>query len=272
VVRKQKTDALEQAHSYVRSARFVRTMQGDTLAKLAAQHDLDVEKLALLNRAGPERVYATPDVACLKWTHRVGASDTLTSLARAYNTTPETLAKLNDLHVNDALQPGTQISVPGEFSYHYRKGGYSYLRIARYGGFEQPVPYDQQSTKMRREKLDADQSLEDLAEQQQVSVDLLRQMNGLDADEEPAAGRWILIEYSVELAENATLDELAQFFSVPLERLRQVNQLKEGEAVQAGQRFQIPIGDRFGSEQERPGQPTERIQVFEVTFSEDSNP
>ncbi len=153
IPRTQKMDAIEQARSFVPSAKFVRMIQGDTLAKLAAQYGIDVKKLALLNRAVAEKVYGTPDVACVAWQHQVGPAETLASLARLYNTTPQTLATLNDLSPNDRLKPGTPLSVPGEFSYHHRKNGYSYLRLARYANPERRVPYNQQSLKLRRERL-----------------------------------------------------------------------------------------------------------------------
>jgi LysM repeat protein len=267
----QRMDAIEQARSYVPSASFVRTMQGDTLAKLAAQHRMDVKKFALLNRTNPERVYTAPDVVCTNWTHHVQQDDTLERLAQLYETTRSVLAELNGLSPTGQLEPGSDILVPGEFSYHYRRNGYSYLRLAHYVETPRQMPFDQTSTKMRREILGKDQNLADIAKKNDVTEAFLRQMNGLDENATPQEGRMLLVEYSVELAEGATLEQLAQVFNAPMDRMLAVNKLENAAAVKPGQRLNIPIGDRFGDDyqQERPaGQPLE-TKAYEVVLEPD---
>ncbi len=100
----------------------------------------------------------------------------------------------------------------------------------------------------------------------EVSEPFLRQMNGLGADEEPPVGRMLLVEYSVELSDGATLNELAQFFGMPLAHLLEVNQLADNDAVRPGQRFEIPIGDRFREAESDASGRNSEVQVYEVTF------
>ena len=266
IPRTQTQDALVQARSLVPGARFIRVIPGDTLAKLAAQHSLDVNVLALLNRTGTDKVYGTADIACLSWKHSVQPGEDFTQLAQVYNTTPLTLARLNNLKLNETPKPGEVITVPGEFNYQNRRQGHSYLRLARYSNTVRQVPYNQRSLKMRREKLKPGQSLKTLADRLQVPEAFIRQLNGLKADEPPKPGQWLLVDYSVELNEGATLEEVALFFKVPLDRLLAINGLQKADALPPGQRVQIPIGDRVHDQQQHAAARSTKSQVYEVVL------
>jgi LysM repeat protein len=272
-VRTQRMDAIQQARAIVPSAKFVRVLQGDTLAKVAARHAMDVKKLALLNRSVVERVYSVPDIVCIAWTHSVRPSETLVDLARTYNIDPKHLAELNDLDAQGPLKPGTRISVPGEFKYRFRRNGMSHLQLARYVDEVRPAPFDNRLLKLRQARLKPGQNLQDFLDEHKVAEDFLRKMNGLGPDEPPREGEWLLVEYSVELGEDATLDDMAQHFNMAIETLLEVNQLKPDQAVEPGRRIEIPIGAQLHNaidSRGRGGTGTE-VNVFEVELQADDS-
>ncbi|MGE5484049.1 MAG: peptidoglycan DD-metalloendopeptidase family protein [Ignavibacteriales bacterium] len=61
----------------------------------------------------PKVTPALEQVAVAGAVHRVRRGDTLWALARAYNTTPVELARLNGLNDADFLMPGIELKIPG---------------------------------------------------------------------------------------------------------------------------------------------------------------
>ena len=147
-----------------------------------------------------------------------------------------------------SIEPGMVLQVPGEFTYHYRKGGHSYLRLARYkNGAVRRSPFKAATRRTKVERVKAGQDLKAFAKANSVTVEFLRRMNNLDANVELQAGQRLLVEFSVELLEGATVEALASTFRIPVDRLLAANNLPDAAPVAAGQRLQIPIGERYRS-------------------------
>jgi hypothetical protein len=174
--------------------------------------------------------------------------------------------------LDEPLQPGSQISVPGEFRYIYRKNGPSYLRVWQYVDESPPPTFDPNSLVLRREQVQRGEDLEAFLGKHQLAADFVCRMNGLSRDEPLEEGRWLLVEYSVEVNQGATLEDIAQHFELPVERLLEVNQLEIGQdEFERGRRIQIPIGDRMRDVQPVPDRvlPNSKMKVFEVELQPD---
>jgi LysM repeat protein len=260
---KQRNDAVMQANTYVPGAKLVRVMEGDTLAKIAARYQVDLDRLALLNRTRTTRVFSTTDVVCTSWVHDVAETETIDSLADLYETSVATLRKLNGLADDKPLEPGQKLQVPGQFSYHFQPEGQSYLRLARYVEVERPMPFDPQSQRIRREQLEEGEDLAAFARRTGVDERQIRKLNALPEDGDIPPGYWLLAEYSVVLNEGATVAELVNYFGVELDRLLEANDLKDADQVPADRRVQIPLGDRMGQPQPaEAGQPDVPVVEF----------
>ena len=269
IVKIQRSDAIQQARAQVPLARLVRTMEGDSLVKLAAQHGTDLPVLARLNRTGTKKVFTNPGVACVQWLHQVQRGETLSSLARTYNTQVKTLRVMNPGVLNSdsvQLKAGMRLQVPGEFTYHYRKNGQSYLRLARYAVANvRRTPYDPGSRRTQREKVEQKISVKQFAKAKKMDVDFVCAMNGFAADDFLTKGQSVLIEHSVILNERATLAELAVFFNITMDQLLDVNDF-DPDDLEPNQRIQVPIQSRSHLGRSRPSQPQDG--VYEVILGD----
>lgn len=267
----RRNDCVTQVQAYVPGANFIRVMEGDTLAKIAAQRGVSAAMLARLNRTSPTKVYNQPSVLATRWKHEVQPGETLQQLASSYNTQTQVLIELNPELFNDRkeVQQGDTINVPGEYTYHFRETGNSYLRLARYNNnVRRATPFKNGSQRTRRQKAKQDQSLAEFAKEHKVDAEFLAQMNGLDQDGKVDKDQWLLIEYSCEVNDNATAQQLVQYFGVELDLFLAVNDLDEADGLEAGQRVQIPIGDRMNRNTSRSVQPASADEVVSVVLGE----
>lgn len=269
----QRMDAVETVKMYVPEATMARAMEGDTLAKLARQHDLSVEHLSLLNNRPVNKPFVDEEVFCIGWNYKATKEDTIASVAKQFNSQPEIIAKLNQLAPDQALTEGQVLQVPGEFKYIHENKSNRYLQIAQYPFSEQfrvhRMPYNPQSVKMRREQVPEKQTLADYAKANETTAEQLVVMNGLDPKADLEKGQWILLEYSVEIAEEPNIKLLAETFGMEEAKLRAANGLDADDTVEAGRRMNIPIGDRMNqSLSAKQNAKPEEWPVFEVTLGE----
>ena len=95
---------------------------GDTLWSIAARFDLDVDTLRYSNPAikrNPDVLAVGQQIRVLPFIgaiHQVKKGDTLTSIARRWNVTPETITaySANYIH-NGQVQPGQELVIPGGY-------------------------------------------------------------------------------------------------------------------------------------------------------------
>lgn len=269
----QRMDAVEQVKMYVPEATMARAMEGDTLAKLARQHDISVEHLSLLNNRPVNKPFVDEEVFCIGWNYKATKEDTIASVAKQFNSQPEIIAKLNQLAPDQTLTEGQVLQVPGEFKYIHENKSNRYLQIAQYPFSEQGrvhrMPYNPQSVKMRREQVPDKQTLADYAKANETTAEQLVVMNGLDPKVDLEKGQWILLEYSVEIAEEPNIKLLAETFGMEEAKLREANGLDADDTVEAGHRMNIPIGDRMNqSLSAKQNAKNEEWPVFEVTLGE----
>ena len=114
---------------------------GDTLFSIARRFNMTVAELMSLNNLTStnlqigQQLLVTSNASSNTTIHTVRAGDTLSSIARMYNTTVDELRRLNNLS-SDALSIGQQLIVPnaGQFINHTVAAGESLFSIAnRYG-------------------------------------------------------------------------------------------------------------------------------------------
>ncbi len=117
--RTEKRDAVHDAEKAFPGARFVRAWAGDTVEKLAAWHEVDVEYLRVLNNLKKGHVFDKPAIVCLKWLHEVGRGETIEKIATHFETSAEILARLNGWKGTEAsdLKQGQKIVAPIGFTY-----------------------------------------------------------------------------------------------------------------------------------------------------------
>lgn len=95
---------------------------GDTLWSIAARFDLDVDTLRFSNpaiRRNPDVLAVGQQIRVLPFIgaiHQVKTGDTLTSIARRWNVTPETITAYNANSIHDGqVQPGQELVIPGGY-------------------------------------------------------------------------------------------------------------------------------------------------------------
>ncbi len=263
-------DAIEQMASFAPQAKFARAMEGDTLAKLAKQHQIPLDRLSRLNRRSADRPFADNEIFCLSWTYNVMEGDTLAKVASIFMTTPEEVAKLNGLAPDATLQKDQVLQVPGEFTYHHQ-GDSSYVQLAQYAAVQnvqRDLPYKPESQQMKREQVPESQTLAEYAKSQNLPTKQLAIMNGLEEDAKLEKGQWLLLEFSVEANEGAKLAQIAQMFGIEEEKLRQINDLAADAEPQGGQRLQIPIGERMNQTTGYGGRSPEDVSVLEIRLGD----
>ncbi|MEZ6115276.1 MAG: LysM domain-containing protein [Pirellulaceae bacterium] len=277
------SDALNDASSTMPGAKFRRAFAGDTLAKVAFQEQMDVEKLRILNRTKVDKVFSNREIFCVAWKHKVQPNDTLESLAKFYRTSVRNLQELNDLSDDQALEPGTELDVPGEFQYMPQDNGQSYLMVTVYqingqNNFQQEIPFKEETMRHEIQRLKTDDTLATFAERHEVTEEYLRLMNGLEEDEEVKPGRTLLVDYSVELKEDATIDTLIQLMRGGVagdvdefvDRFLKVNELESKDDIEPGQRLSLPVGDQMGFDSETEAVPVSD-EPIEIIFQDSGN-
>jgi LysM repeat protein len=251
-VQQQRADALEQVAASFPAIRLARAMPGDTLAKLAAQHQVPVERLALLNRKRPDEQFGEVGVVCLEWKYVLPEGRTLGQLANMVGSSLDTLRQLNELAPDEVPPAGRELLIPGQLIYHHQGSG-GHLQLAMYdvNRIQPNVPYKPDSIRMRQESIDDGQSLADFAKEHDLAEDLLRTMNGMRPDEDIPAGTNLVIEYSAEPTETATVAAIVAAFQLDRERFFAANNWATEDDVDLTQRINIPIGERMRSQVNR---------------------
>ncbi|MFO0911670.1 MAG: LysM peptidoglycan-binding domain-containing protein [Pirellulales bacterium] len=269
-IREQRTDAVEQASTMYPNIKIARVMPGDTLVKVAEQYGVPVERLALLNRTEAGRVFDAVGVLVVDWKYQWPAGQTLDALAAMLEVPVETLRKLNQMSETDQPKVGQEVLIPGQLMYH-SQGREGYLQVAMYGvQTPQNIPYKPETIRMQQQPLAKDQTLTEFAEKHGVKEAFLREMNGLKADEEVPAHTMLLVEYSCELTDKATVDAIVTTFQVDRDRFLSVNGWKEDKDFDVKQRVHLPIGERIRhqvvqqAQQSEPFVPVE----FEIEVSQ----
>ena len=112
---------LEQ-HKQRSSVTTYSVQSGDTLWSIATHFDLDVDTLRYSNPAvkrNPDVLAVGQQIRVLSFIgaiHQVKKGDTLTSIARRWNVTPETIAAYSANYIHNGLvQPGQELVIPGGY-------------------------------------------------------------------------------------------------------------------------------------------------------------
>jgi membrane-bound lytic murein transglycosylase D len=103
-----------------------------------------------------------PDMRVWWRYHKVGPTDTLVSIARAYRTTPRAIAQANDLEVSEDLQPDTKLIIP--------------VAPGRQSSVDNSVNYSKRLTVYKVRKTD---TVESVADNFGVSTTMVRRWNHL---------------------------------------------------------------------------------------------
>ncbi|MCP9851105.1 LysM peptidoglycan-binding domain-containing protein [Cyanobium sp. Morenito 9A2] len=172
----------------------------------------------------------------LAGSYTVKPGETLSEIAERYGVSVERLLKLNGLKDANNLQAGRKLVVPGGSS----TGGGSGSRPGGHGTYT-VKPGD---------------TLSELADRFGVSVERLKQLNGLQSASDLQAGSKLVVPgaasasgpsrssaggsstYTVKPGD--TLSELADRFGVSVERLKQLNGLQSASDLQAGSKLVVP--------------------------------
>lgn len=267
-IREQRTDAVEQASTMYPNIKIARVMPGDTLVKVAEQYGVPVERLALLNRTEAARVFDAVGVLVVDWKYQWPAGQTLDALAAMLEVPVDTLRKLNQWSETDQPKVGQEVLIPGQLMYH-SQGREGYLQIAMYGvQTPQNIPYKPETIRMQQQPLAKDQTLTEFAEKNGLKEDFLREMNGLKADEEVPAHTMLLVEYSCELNDKATVDAIVTTFQVDRDRFLSVNGWKEDKDFDVKQRVHLPIGERIRHQVVQQAQQSEPFVPVEFEIEE----
>ncbi|MGB7564825.1 MAG: LysM peptidoglycan-binding domain-containing protein [Prochlorococcaceae cyanobacterium] len=177
----------------------------------------------------------------LAGSYTVKPGETLSELAERYGVTVERLLKLNGLKDANSLQAGRKLVVPG-----LGTGEASRSQSGRGGGGGYTVKEGD--------------TLSELAERFGVSVERLKQLNGLKSANDLQAGSQLVVPgaaggggssrtkassraggtgtYTVQRGD--TLTVLAERYGVSVDRLIQLNGLKSADDLQAGSQLVVP--------------------------------
>lgn len=177
----------------------------------------------------------------LAGSYTVKPGETLSELAERYGVTVERLLKLNGLKDANSLQAGSKLVVPGRGT-----SGTSAAQPSRSGGGGYTVKQGD--------------TLSELAERFGISVERLKQLNGLKSANDLQAGSQLVVPgaaggggssrtkassrsggtgtYTVQRGD--TLTVLAERYGVSVDRLIQLNGLKSADDLQAGSKLVVP--------------------------------
>jgi LysM repeat protein len=199
----------------------------------------------------------------LSWSYQATANDSLASVAKTLGVTAEDLAKLNDLSADAKLKKGQELQIPGNYDHQINEYN-SYLMLGRIQNSGRVnTPYEPRSVKNRIHQIKKGEDLAAIAKKYQITEELLRNINELEADEEYTGDR-ILVEYSVQPLKTATLADIALAFNVPVENLLKTNGYASEDEFDASKRVQIPYGKRMGLQNQRAG--ANSVSVYEVAL------
>ena len=238
-------DAVVQARQYQPNAKFARALEGDTLQKIAAREKLDPEKLRLINRAKASKVFQHREIYLQSWSYQAAANDTVAALAKKFGVKAADFAKLNDLKVDAKLKRGHALQVPWNFQHHINEhNSYLMLSMIQNRG-RASTPYDRRSVKNKIHKIKQEENLAAIAKKYKITEEFLRNINGLEPEEE-YRGERILVEYSVQPLKTATLADIALAFNLPVDDLIKTNGFASEQDFDPTKRIQIPYGKRMG--------------------------
>lgn len=175
------------------------------------------------------------------------AGQTLDALAAMLEVPVETLRKLNQMSETDQPKVGQEVLIPGQLMYH-SQGREGYLQVAMYGvQTPQNIPYKPETIRMQQQPLAKDQTLTEFAEKHGVKEAFLREMNGLKADEEVPAHTMLLVEYSCELTDKATVDAIVTTFQVDRDRFRRSMAGRKTRTLTSSSGFTCRLASGFGT-------------------------
>ena len=222
-----------------------KVVQGDTLTAIAAKHGLTVSQLASYNGIPTDTQVKTgqrlwlvsgkvstvantttkPTSASAKTTtYTVQAGDSLTSVARKYDTTVSDLAALNGLSVNDGLITNQKLKVPAGVTPKIEKTS------ERPTKNNQPVKYTIQSG----------DSLTSVANKYGIGIDELAAANNLSTDAGLIRGRTLTIPEAgtVKISKNTNENRPA-----PKTTPTKSDTPAQGKKIKATQEYQVQAGD-----------------------------
>lgn len=260
----RRQDAVVDARRLAPNVHLVRVLAGDSLAKVAKQHNLPLRRLAILNRASERRVYSDDDVVCLEWKHRVLPDETLESIARMYNTVPELIRELNDSPQQSTLDSGMWIRVPSDFSYHHSARGSSYLRLVSHQALLQiDDPVRPESETSRKISVEEGDTLGSIGQRWNLSVSGLLGLNPVAVGQPLRIGQTLVVQHTVMLGEGAAIEDLLEHRRVGVAEMLAANGWQSLEDYDPAQPVNLPHVAREQPPR-RTGRPTSRGKVYRV--------
>ena len=250
--------------------------KGETLAQVARRYRLQPDQLRQLNGLRTARLVPgqrlrvpariEPSPALKTVAHPVQVGETLAQVAQRHGTSVAVLRELNEV-TGDSIRPGSTLRVPGNQAttetpppeqYRVRNGDSLGSIAARYqlstalirqlNRLESDVIRPGQALRLRPGKRDEGvhvvqpgETLTGLARRFAVSVETLRDLNGLEGDRILAGQKLRLEEAAVathRVERGDALWEIAQAYGVPLADLRQLNGLSS-DRIYAGQVLKV---------------------------------
>ncbi|HKK83546.1 MAG TPA: LysM peptidoglycan-binding domain-containing protein [Atribacterota bacterium] len=291
--------------------------EGDCLWTISRQFQLSIQELTELNDIDKEKVLSPGLLIKIPQNqssdssekqeipttvHTVQKGESLWDIAQKYRLSLDRISSVNNLKKPDSLYIGQEINIPiekketeqdeiSELSFEPEKASFQGMSTSLNQEFRESVKETDYAVK-------PGESLWSIAQNYQVSLRELSQLNGLENEERLSVGQIIKIplperakndtnkredneeeykydwvEHIVEPGENISI--IAQKYYVPVEKICQLNQISEQDYVYPGQRIKIKA-----SEQVAGGSKTaqdviskdEKSEKNNISSEEDSQP
>lgn len=218
--------------------------RGQSLATFAESCQLEEDELRLLNPLVKFETLKSDTPVCVESNHRVLPGEDLRFLANLYQTSELTLMKLNQLEKDDSLE-WRLIKVPAVTE--KSRSGFSFYTV-KYSPANPTTSFSRQDYVNRQHRVAAGQNLAAIAEMYETTVEDLRRLNGLTAEERLLVGQVITTKSEIKLEADINVahlvNSLERVFGVRLEEIMALNKFKSPADFQAGDTIQIPVVDQ----------------------------
>jgi len=259
---------------------------GDCLWTIARQFQLTIQELAEVNNIDKEKVLlpgllikipqnqssdSAENQEIPTTVHTVQKGESLWDIAQKYRLSLDRISSVNNLKRPDSLYIGQEINIPietketeqeeiSELSFEAEKASFQGMSTSLNQEFRESVKETNYAVK-------PGESLWSIAQNYQVSLRELSQLNDLENAERLSVGQIIKIplpgrskddtniredneketkydwvEHIVESGENISI--IAQKYYVPVEKICQLNQISEQDYVYPGQRIKIKVSEQ----------------------------
>lgn len=260
----QRSDAVQQISQSFPFIRFARAMSGDTIEKIALQHNYDPLLLYKTNRVAAGHVYREDEVVCLRWRHRVLKDETLESIAKLYSMDLSTLLELNGLMANDTIMENQILNVAGRYDHQIpatkQQGqGHLMLTVVMSQMNLRNSTYVPVGRGIQTHQVEEGDTLASLTEELKLTPNFLRRLNRLGDEEEIEPGDRIMTSFLVKLGEGVTFDDICFAHGLEIEDILEANDVATVEELSDRKSFHLPYPIQRA-------QNSRAVQVFEGGF------